>query len=156
MSSQPSPVTTFAPQNPGAAERWRDNEHLRLLSIFHFVVGGLAALGLPFLGLHFLIFYSAMTVFPFLGGPNQNAPPPELFKALFWLYPVMGLFFGAAAVLNLLSGWFLRQKRHRTFSLVVAALDCLQIPWGTILGAFTMLVLTRASVQRMYDGGPHL
>jgi hypothetical protein len=149
------PTTTIAPQNPAAQERFRDNEHLRLLSICHFVVGGFAALMLPFLGVHFLFAYSMFTLMPFIAGPNQNVPPPEIFQALFWIYPIVGLFCTTGAALNLLCGWFLLQKTHRIFSFVVAWLDCLWLPWGTVLGVFTILVLTRPSVQRMYETGPH-
>ena len=52
----------------------------------------------------------------------------------------------AGAAVNLYSGLFLRKQTHRTFSLVVAGLDCLLIPWGTVLGVFTIVVLTRDSV----------
>ncbi len=67
------------------------------------------------------------------------------------MYAAMGLITLAFGAANVLSGWFLRRKSHRVFSLVIAGLDCLQIPYGTILGAFTILVLTRPSVQKAYE-----
>jgi hypothetical protein len=51
---------------------------------------------------------------------------------------------------NLLSGLFLRARRHRTFSMVVAAINCLHIPIGTALGVFTFIVLGRESVRKLY------
>jgi hypothetical protein len=53
--------------------------------------------------------------------------------------------------LNLLSGLFLRRRRHRTFSLVGGGLNCLQIPFGAVSdrlwGVFTIIVLSRPSVR---------
>ena len=54
-------------------------------------------------------------------------------------------------VLNLLSAGFLWQKRNRLFSIVIAGLDCLQIPFGTALGVFTIIVLSRESVRELYS-----
>jgi hypothetical protein len=36
------------------------------------------------------------------------------------------------------------------FSIVVAGVNCLQIPFGTALGVFTMMVLLRDTVRQSY------
>ncbi len=131
-------------------QRRLDNEHLRLLSIFHFVVGGLAVAAMALLCLHFLAFFFVFSIAPMGNGP-QDAPPREMLYMLGGLYVVFGLVLAATAVLNGLSGLFLRQRKNRIFSLVVAGLDCLQIPCGTILGVCTIVVLTRDSVRRAYE-----
>jgi len=51
-----------------------------------------------------------------------------------------------------LSGFFLLKKRNRGFSLIIGGLNCLQIPFGTALGVFTIIVLSRDSVRQMYSG----
>jgi hypothetical protein len=145
-----SPTRALAPQNTAEQERWRDNEHLRLLSICHFAIGGLAVVMLPFFGMYFVFIYSFLKSVPFIT-PSHNGPPPEAFDFMFVVYPIVGLLTAAGAVLHLLSGWFLLKKRYRVFSLVVAGLDCLYVPLGTLLGVFTILVLTRPSVGRMYE-----
>jgi hypothetical protein len=83
---------------------------------------------------------------------QKDAPPlPKDFLDIFvWFYIFMGAIFGTMCVLNLLSGLFLRQRKHRTFSLVVGGLNCLQIPFGTVLGIFTIIVLSRNSVRQKY------
>jgi hypothetical protein len=79
-------------------------------------------------------------------------PPPKAFlDAFVWFYVFMGVILLTALVLNVLSGLFLRQKRHRVFSLIIGALDCLQIPFGTALGVFTIIVLGRESVRDLYS-----
>jgi hypothetical protein len=39
------------------------------------------------------------------------------------------------------------------FSLVIAGLNCIQIPFGTALGVFTIIVLLRDSVREAYAAG---
>jgi len=54
-------------------------------------------------------------------------------------------------VLNLLSGLFIRKRRHRMFSIIIGGLNCLHVPFGTLLGVFTILILSRESVREIYE-----
>jgi hypothetical protein len=65
----------------------------------------------------------------------------------------MGVLLLVCLVLNVLSGIFLLQKRNRLFSFIIGGLNCLQIPFGTALGVFTILVLSRDGVRQLYAGG---
>lgn len=135
-------------------QRLKDNDQLNLLSIFHFVIAGLTVFGMGFLILHYTIM---STVF---NNPdmwkNQRNPPPREFmdtfsKVLIVFYLFMGAILAAMFVANLLSGFFLRQRKNRIFSLVVGGVNCLQIPFGTVLGVFTIVILTRDSVREAYE-----
>jgi hypothetical protein len=131
----------------------QDSEHLRLLAIFHFIVAGLSVLGLGFLVLHYTLM-STVIANPQIWKKSPHPPPftPEQFMAMFvWFYVIFGVMLILAAVLNLFSGLFLLRRRHRVFSIVVAALNCLQVPFGTILGVFTILVLSRESVSKTFE-----
>jgi hypothetical protein len=132
-----------------------DEEHLRLLAIFHFVVAGLAFAGLGFLFLHYLLMSTVMNN-PHLwqGKANQGPNPAEFFAIFKWFYLIMGTFMVLTAIGNLLSGLYLRRRQHRIFSFVVAALNCFHIPFGTVLGVFTIVVLVRESVIELYAGQP--
>lgn len=44
-------------------------------------------------------------------------------------------------------------KRKRA-TLIVSGLNCLQIPFGTVLGVFTLVVLLRDSVREAYEARP--
>lgn len=134
---------------------------MRLLAIFHFVGAGLALLSLLFLFLQHTMFD---TVFnnPEMWTQGGGQPPPEAFRkifeqVLFWFFLAFGLFSFLQCVLDLLCGWFLLKRRHRTFCLIVGGLDCLNVPLGTILGVFTLMVLNRDSVRPLFepkDGTP--
>ncbi|MDZ4288788.1 MAG: hypothetical protein U0984_12560 [Prosthecobacter sp.] len=130
----------------------RDLEHLRLLAVFHYVVGGLSIACTGFLYVHFL-FMRMIFADPKLW-ENAKEPPPfdpqEFFGFFVWFYVIFGAVAVAAGVLNLLSGRYLQKRKHRMFSMLVAGFDCLQVPLGTVLGVFTLVVLNRESMARVY------
>lgn len=132
-------------------QRKVDADHLQLLAIFHFIGAGLAVVGMLFLFAH----YSFMHHFldnPKMWEGQRGQPPPAQFFAIFkWFYVFFGLWLVVSLVLNLLSGFFLQAKKHRTFSLIVAGVNCIHIPLGTVLGVFTIIVLLRSSVRELYD-----
>jgi uncharacterized membrane protein HdeD (DUF308 family) len=68
-----------------------------------------------------------------------------------WIYLAGAVWFVASGILNLISGLCLRSRKGRTFSLVVAGINCLHIPLGTVLGVFTIIVLIRDSVRELYE-----
>jgi hypothetical protein len=128
-----------------------DADHLNLLATFHFVGAGLALLGtLGILG-HYAIMNAVFNNPQIWKNQPQGPPPQEIFQMLKWGYLVFFLFFITSAVLNVLSGIFLRTRKHRSFSLLVAGLNCLHMPLGTVLGVFTFVVLLRSSVRELYE-----
>ena len=131
-----------------------DDDHLRILSVFHFVFAGFAVLGLFFIAAHFAIMHSVFGN-PELWNnqPGSNPPPEGFFDAFRWMYLFMALVIIAGGVMNYLSGVYLRKKKHRTFSMIVAGVNCMNMPLGTALGVFTLIVLLRDSVSRAYGAG---
>lgn len=130
----------------------QDADHLRLLSIFHYVVGGLTALFASI-----FVIYIVMGLFFVLNpGLTQNTQHPEQAPPAFfgWIFVAIGSFIvllgWTMAALTVYAGFCLKRREKRTFSLVVAGFNCLQVPFGTILGVFTLIVLQRPSVQALY------
>ncbi|MCU0751234.1 MAG: hypothetical protein MUF13_16975 [Akkermansiaceae bacterium] len=128
----------------------KDAEHLNLLAIFHFVIAGFALLGLLFLCLHGLLMSQMFGNQEMWKNSNGGSPPPDIMGIFKWIYIVSGLFVTALGVGNLLSGLFMKRRTNRIFSLIVAGLNCINVPLGTVLGVFTIIVLTRDSVARGY------
>ena len=52
------------------------------------------------------------------------------------------------------AGRFLAKRRHYMFCLVMAGIECLFMPFGTVLGVFTIIVLIREGVKEMFSGEP--
>jgi hypothetical protein len=128
----------------------RDIEHLKLLAIFHYIVGGLAGLCACLPIIH-LVVGLAMITGKMPQTPGQP-PPPEFVG---WLFAVMGT---AAVILGwtfalaaVIAGEMLRRHRAYIYCMVVAGLACTWIPWGTVLGVFTIVVLCRPSVKELFE-----
>jgi hypothetical protein len=129
----------------------QDAEHLRLLSIFHYIVAGLAALFSFFPLLYTTV--GAIFIFAARHGtakPGEDLPP----EFLGWIFAVLGallfLIGIAMAICILIAGRSLALRKHYSFAFVMACIECLFIPFGTILGVFTIVVLSRESVRASF------
>jgi hypothetical protein len=130
----------------------RDTEHLQVLAIFHYVVAGLAGLFSFFP----LIYTIIGTIFIFAARHGTAKPgedlPPEF---LGWIFAVVGsllfLIALAMAICILIAGRSLALHKRYSFALVMACIECLFIPFGTILGVFTIVVLSRESAKALFS-----
>jgi hypothetical protein len=127
----------------------QDREHLRLLSIFHYVMGGLACL-LPL----FSLIYVGMGVLMISGKlPSSHGAHGDILAG--YLFVGMGSIFfivgAVGATLNILAGRALAKRERKTLCQVVACLNCVHMPLGTLLGVFTLVVLARPSVQVLFN-----
>ncbi|RCS49151.1 hypothetical protein DTL42_11450 [Bremerella cremea] len=52
---------------------------------------------------------------------------------------------------QVIAAFSIQKRRHYTFCLVIAGINCLFVPIGTILGVATFFVLVRPSVKRMFE-----
>jgi hypothetical protein len=43
------------------------------------------------------------------------------------------------------------RRKHFTFCLIMAAVECIFMPFGTVLGTFTILVINRPSVRELFS-----
>jgi hypothetical protein len=132
----------------------QDNEHLRLLAIFHYVVAGLAAL-LSFFPLLYSVVGGFLLYAAHHPSPGIQEPPPAI---LGWIFLVFGaLFFLAGitmAIFILIAGQCLSRRKRHSFALVMACIECFFIPFGTILGVFTIIALSRDSVKTSFSTAP--
>ena len=176
----------------------QDESHLHMLSVFHYVLGGLCVLGLGFIIMHFAVMSFAfgmasktssasipatppaaieapgemeiqtdavleteepaiepVTVAPTPASAPAHSPgiPKEIMTMMIGFYVVFGLIACAMATANFMSARYIKKRKNKTFSIVVAAINCLQMPFGTVLGVFTIIVLMRPSVQSSYEAG---
>ena len=132
-----------------------DREHLRLLAIFYYVMGGMYVFFSCF-GLLYVFFGIVMAASPHLFGQGRPQPDAVALTAIGLLFAGVGGAFVLAGWtfggLTIYAGRSIQQRCRRTFTFVMAALSCFFFPFGTLLGVFTFLVLSRPSVARLYDG----
>ncbi len=130
-----------------------DNEHLKLLSIFHYISGGITLAFALFMGAYFfLIFY----IFSFANlqkdlNPEFHNNLPEAFftimLTIFMIIVILGLLFGIGQIV---SGRLMKLRQVRWFSFAVGIINLLNFPYGTILGILTIMVLERDTVKQQY------
>ena len=88
--------------------------------------------------------------------PHQQGEPPP--AAIGWFFIAFGVFFFLAglvfAACVALSGKFIARRQHYWFAFVAACVECLFFPFGIILGVFTIIVLSRSSVKRLFGIEP--
>jgi hypothetical protein len=131
-----------------------DAEHLRMLTIGHYVLAGINAffglLPLIHVGMGLAIVSGKMPM-----GPSSSSGGAGVPQAFGWMFVVIGalviVLAQTTAVLNVLAARALATRRRRTFCVVVAALNCINAPLGTVLGVFTLIVLGRERVRQQFE-----
>lgn len=126
----------------------QDLEHLRLLSIFHYVVAGLVALFGCMPLIHFGLGL-AIAMGAFEGEPAEGRFVGVILMAIAGVIILAG--WGLAAAI-FFAGRNLARRQSYTYCLVVAGISCIFMPFGTVLGVFTIIVLMRESVKPLFRG----
>ncbi|MEM8609327.1 MAG: hypothetical protein AAGF92_19660 [Myxococcota bacterium] len=142
-----------------------DTEHLSALSVGHFMMAGLTMLGIiPLIAYAMLGARLAKQigrevnltmgdisgqagVDPMAGADAMLQNAGAWFTGLFIVFLVVTLL---TAVGFLLMGLKIRQRQWWTFCYLSAWGECLAFPFGTILGIFTIIVLSRPSVKTLF------
>jgi len=127
---------------------YSDLQHLQLLSIFHYIVGGMSILCGCFPFIHVGMGIAMLSgAFDQAG---QGGPPRELG----WLFIAIGgaiiLVLWTYGILVVVCGRKLSTRRNYWFCFVMACIECLEVPFGTVLGVFTIIVLLRPSVKARF------
>jgi hypothetical protein len=129
----------------------QDDEHLRLLSIFHYIAAGITGLCACVPVIHLVVGLGMLLAPEDFSSSEQSPGPNRFVGALFSLFAGAFIMLGwAFAIATAYAGRCLARREKRTFCFVVAALNCLNTPIGTILGVFTIIVLMRPSVQELF------
>jgi hypothetical protein len=129
-----------------------EREHIRLLAIFYWVVAAFSALFSLFPVIH-LVVGIGMVSGHFPGAKGQA--PLEFIGWFFIAFAALLIACGLAFSICLaLAGRSLYQLRHYTFCLVMAGFACMFIPFGTVLGVLTLVVLTKEPSKELFAESP--
>lgn len=131
----------------------KQEEYLRLLSIFHYVVGGLAAV-FACIPIFHLIFGLFIVLAPDKFADHGN-PPPAFLGWFFIIFAGVFILLGwTFSIFVLTAGRFLAKRKHYSFCLVMGGVECLFMPFGTVLGVFTILLLIQEPVKQLFQPSP--
>ena len=157
MNQYPPPNMPYAqpppqgyPQHPPVPTA-EDEAHLNTLAICHYIYAGMLGL-FGIFGLIYVVFGVILATASLGASGGPGGPPPA---AIGGVVAAIGgfitLFLWAKAGCVAYSGMSIKKRQRRTFSFVIACICCMNIPLGTALGVFTLVVLSRQSVKAIYD-----
>jgi hypothetical protein len=160
----------MSPPAPSEAEQEIiTRERLRLLAIGFFVKGGVGALLISFLLIHFAVFLGVSFIPESSWGPKSvttvqsvsvspsptprpvNPGPPaimfRIFAGVIGVIILLGWTFGA---LTIYAGRCVQKRERRLFIYIMAGLNCALIHWGTLLGVATFILLQTPVARREF------
>lgn len=149
-------------------------DRLRLLSVGYYISGAIGVAFVSFLLIHFFLLlglsfippsqwnaptpspssaqYASPTPFPAASPTSKNAQaPPAIMFRIF--AGVIGLIIICGWVLDALTayaGHCIKKRKHKVFIYVMAGINCIWIPYGTLLGIATILVFQWPEVQAQF------
>ncbi|HFK2949242.1 TPA: hypothetical protein ACGY8F_004245 [Stenotrophomonas maltophilia] len=132
----------------------QDADHLRMLAIAHYVVGGLIVLFSLIFIIHIVLGITALTGnLPTNSGGQPSSPAEQrLFGWMFTLIGCVAVFGGVTlGAFVAYAGRCLAQRRRYLLCLIAAGLACLFTPIGTVLGVFSLITLLRPQVKAAFD-----
>jgi hypothetical protein len=128
--------------------RYEDEQYLRLLSLFHYVVGGLTALVACIPIFHFTV--GVGMIIASFAEPRETGLLVLPGLAFTLIAGGIMLFGWTFALCIALTGYFLSARRNYMFCLVMAGIETILTPFGTVLGVFTIILLVRPSVKMLF------
>lgn len=139
---------------PAAAdlERQNDDAQLRLLSGLHYALAVVTALFALFPLLYLVLGISMLSGgLPMAEGAPSSTHDVRMIGIMFTAMGTLFLVFVlSVAGLIAYAGRCLAHKQRYTLCLVAAGVSCTAMPLGTVLGVFTLVTLTRASMRARF------
>lgn len=132
-----------------AAVRAKDEGDLNLLSTLHYVWSAL--LGCSAFGI--VGYFVAVAAFVAKAPPGPHGSPHDQ-EAVAGVMMIIGIVMGVLmiplVVLHVLAAAGMKKHTRYTLALVMSGLACLNVPLGTGLGIWTIMVLSRPSVKALF------
>jgi hypothetical protein len=102
-----------------------------------------------------VIYFVLGTAFKSEVFPVSNAEDQAVFQMIggvFFIISIISVIvLMGIAVLKILCGVFMQKKKNRVFCIIIAALECFNIPFGTALGVFTIVELEKPEAKELFE-----
>jgi hypothetical protein len=133
-----------------------DEEHLKLLSLGYKISAAISGFFSLF-GFIYVFAGIAMSVAfshaADLAVKTDQAPP----AFVGWIFAGFGALFillmATMALLKLRAAFCIQRRKSRTYCMVISAIICIGVPYGTALGVASFMVLGRDSVAQQFNSG---
>ncbi len=127
-----------------------NSDLISIVSIFHYVLGGFQML-FSLIGFVYVAM-GILMVTGVLDSAKGESPPAELG----WIFTGVGvvfvLIFLAIGFFTIRTGINMSRRKHRTFCIVIDAILCMMIPFGTIVGIFGLVLLSKSETAKEFEG----
>ena len=135
-----------------------------MLAIGYYISGIIGAVSVSILLLHFCMF-AALSFMPpsgFSSGKNlshdakvesKSEPPPRIiFRIAAGAIAVVIVCGWILGGLTVFAGWCISKRKNRTFVLIMAGMNSIWIPYGTLLGIASFVALCDKDAKLDYPG----
>ncbi|MBL7214133.1 MAG: hypothetical protein ISS71_00480 [Phycisphaerae bacterium] len=128
-----------------------NSQTLDLLSIFHYVLAALmylkGAIAFIFMGIGSIAVTGVLA-----DQPDDMAPALIALGLIFFLAPMAFLAVSwIAGTLVLFAGRRIAKRTHLIYCQIIAGLECICFPFGTILGIITLMNLTKPEAKESFQ-----
>jgi len=128
----------------------QDEQHLALLSIFHYALGAILGLVSLIPSLHLMA--GILMVSEIM---DSSSRPPALVGWFIVVTSTMFILGGLAfSFLVAMTGRRIAKRKGHGLCIAIAGIECLFMPLGTVLGVFTIITLMRPSVKVLFGVQP--
>ncbi len=122
--------------------------NLEMQAVFYWILGGLGLFASFFLFIYGVIL-GAVFYNDFMR-EIMDTIGPNLVELIGGIYLACFLYVFSLSILQIIQGFKLNNRKSMGFSIFVAIYSLLAFPFGTLLGIFTLALLSRKSVKDLY------
>lgn len=124
--------------------REEDKKTIKRLSLFHYILGGFS---------FFLLCSTLVIQWWAIFSHRDETGGLGSMKAAAEVLIAMDIFSLLFVIAEIAAGWLLANRKRHSLIFVIACLECLSVPLGTVLGIFTLITLSRESVKTLFNNG---
>lgn len=125
--------------------------YLDILAIFHLIVGAIAGLFSCFPLINLSIGLSMLSEIPKIIARDNLFSPFTMFPILFVVLPAIIVVFGwMFAIAVILNAYYIKKRKWLTYCLVIGGIETIFMPFGTVLGVFTIILLTKPNIKELF------